>query len=1034
LIWERSNNSRSEIYWEITAFAHLNQTVQNDATIFSISYLQYLEIVICVATQLRCKIKELFNNLSVECTEIHRVYSIPVAVAIPEGPWLPVAVAAVHALNDPFLSSDQSIWISVTLIPLDPADGFERLVHMLREACPALILTASSFDFTRIQQIVDEILTSSSRGNFMLQPIVRFTTTTVLNLCLLIDGQRGALSDVTQLNLRSLVNQCGEREALHDIWRRIVSTFEVAENHCNDLPNGESQISHIVFTSGSTGQPKGCVSSVASLRSYINSKNESHHVTSDSVVLLASAVSFDPCISDVLATFAVRGTLGLARRCDLIHNSGHVLRSLSVTHVLCTPTFWSTVPTELNLSECSYPNLRVIALGGEPIPRPLARAWLSVQNNIKHKCLFQLFATYGVTEACVYQTIGEVNPSTAEHDVGIPFTGMVVRICIESRQDKLIDIAERGFARGLGEVVLAGNQLDNMSAYLLRPTLSDVKFVQEDRVIYYRTGDRGYINERTSHLHVVGRIGGEEGTIKINGVRVELAEIEASLVDEADECNVVEAAIVTITGVGMPSVTTELHAYVVLSKTCLIELGIVNDIPNNGLLCCGSPLFTLLRERCKRKATVTPSVFVIIPCIPMSSTGKRYREGVPPLREAVPIASFLSGQKGYFSIKLRDYGRSGAIVADEICNCLNLQDCQIDVLSTASTFAMAGGDSLTATRIARAIFARHHNIFDSRYIGGEYGILEGPFSALYLLGAENLGVYVDMLDKYGICDSQKSSENIVRVHTATKEPNVKFEFSVADTITLDSKRSYEALLQSTMSRYTNIAMALLDAGADPNLGESKGRLGKVSGRNIRKKLFRSNPLHLACLQGDHILVKKLLEKKAKYNVPNASSQFPLHLAAAGEFHGTSSIDEDERRLRCVEHLLKAGCPLQIRDGSKQTILHAAARAGHIKVLKFALDSWIVQIAHSANKEYSSLDVRDSWSRTPVHWAVLNCKIDALQILIDYGCSASPVNVKRCNQKTSAALESPIEMCNRLYGDDSYIAARIKCILLKDNSA
>jgi ankyrin repeat protein len=126
--------------------------------------------------------------------------------------------------------------------------------------------------------------------------------------------------------------------------------------------------------------------------------------------------------------------------------------------------------------------------------------------------------------------------------------------------------------------------------------------------------------------------------------------------------------------------------------------------------------------------------------------------------------------------------------------------------------------------------------------------------------------------------------------------------------------------------------------------------------------------------------------------------------------------------------------LQIRDGSKQTILHAAARAGHIKVLKFALDSWIVRIAHSVNKEYSSLDVRDSWSRTPVHWAVLNCKIDALQILIDYGCSASPMNVKRCDQKTSAAIESPIEMCNRLYADDSYIAARIKCILLKDNSA
>ena len=131
-------------------------------------------------------------------------------------------------------------------------------------------------------------------------------------------------------------------------------------------------------------------------------------------------------------------------------------------------------------------------------------------------------------------------------------------------------------------------------------------------------------------------------------------------------------------------------------------------------------------------------------------------------------------------------------------------------------------------------------------------------------------------------------------------------------VTDDEIELYEALLQSTSSRFTNIAMALLDIGADPNIQESEGRIGKVTDRNTQKKLFRSNPLHLACLHGEPQLVQKLLNKGAKHNVPNASSLFPLHLAAGGEYHNSSTTNEDDQRLICVQLLLQAGCPLRIQ--------------------------------------------------------------------------------------------------------------------------
>ena len=67
---------------------------------------------------------------------------------------------------------------------------------------------------------------------------------------------------------------------------------------------------------------------------------------------------------------------------------------------------------------------------------------------------------------------------------------------------------------------------------------------------------------------------------------------------------------------------------------------------------------------------------------------------------------------------------------------------------------------------------------------------------------------------------------------------------------------------------------------------------------------------------------------------------------------------------------------------------------------------------------------------PVHWAILNERIDALRILLDGGCSAFPPKPKTGVSKrtTSVIIESPLEMCTRLYGDDSDVGIEISQLL------
>lgn len=1023
LIWDRSNEGRP-YYWQLPADEDHDLTYDHDETIYALSYENFNQLSLALSQELRRDISK-HLKISVDPASLsdisNEVLSVPIAIAIPEGPYLPLTIAAVHALNVPFRFANNA-WASAVLLPLDPSDARLRVIHMLQDICPAFVATASDIDYTRMREITSEITGCSQK--LAREAIYRSSETVVTDVRELIS--KGILCNSSTSDALSRCQSTHISEKLCSETFDAIALKEVELSKCN-------RISHIVFTSGSTGLPKACVSSASSLQSYLTAKNSAHGISSGSTVLLASALTFDPCFSDVLATLMVGGTLALAPRTDLIHRLDQVIRLLSVTHILCTSTLWSTVSVVSDRADRGFPDLLVVALGGEHIPKRIINSWARSKTNASSSML-RLFSTFGVTEACVYQTFGEVfadEVNSTGQDVGNALLGNGLRICVESNQKDIKDILLVGYPDGVGEVVVYGRQLDSFSQYFQQPELTAMKFISENGVTHYRTGDRGYVDEVTNHLHILGRIAGESGMVKINGVRVELGEIEASLVDSQQDCVVVLDSIVAVVPSTEMTSASHVYGYIVLSQECLVELGISSKITSTGVICVESPLLTLLVARCKLKTTVVPSVFIIVPRIPLSATGKRYRPGVPDINDAVPLSRIAGENVGISSsIPLQDYGQTGCLVAAEVAICLNLRQCQISLMTTTSTFTMLGGDSLSATRVTRAIYARHHEVFNSRLIGGEYGIVEGPFAALHLLTAANLGDYVDWLDKNGVCERQMLPEEQSAVETSLQSDEERVNESAEG---LEAYGLFQALLQATSSGSENIAMALLDVGADPNLGESAGRIGKTSGRLERMKLFRSGPLHLACLQGRPLLVKHSLLKHAKYNSPNASTLFPLHLAAAGEFMEDSTVEEDDRRLLCVQYLLEAGAPLKMRDGSQQTILHAAARAGHVKVLRFAIDRWL-EIPDKTSGGNPFLDWRDSWSRTPVHWAVINGKVDALALLVEKGFSTNPPKPKESHRRTSAAMESPLEICSRMYSAKSDVGERILDILVNRSTS
>ena len=346
LIWERPRHREEKsnhtqlllsplsFYWsEISKTAVTIPTAIDDNEICRLSYLYYLQYVTIVALKIRENLliilssKVMNNNISHNNTHRQqRVVTIPIAVAIPEGPWLPISIAAVHALNQPFLVTSTigsidpiRIWVSAVLLPLDPSDGYERLFHMLQDVRPAIVITASVADQERMKRIAQEI---SANLELCLAdsavPVECVSAISVINVnTLCMDDRETSLNEsIRAVLLASLPQNC-ESDFLPLIWRCFYDAFDSIAKSCVSYVDDECvsavqydlRLSHIVFTSGSTGKPKGCVSSITSLREYITSKNNSHRINSDSVVLLASAISFDPCMSDILATLAAQGTL-----------------------------------------------------------------------------------------------------------------------------------------------------------------------------------------------------------------------------------------------------------------------------------------------------------------------------------------------------------------------------------------------------------------------------------------------------------------------------------------------------------------------------------------------------------------------------------------------------------------------------------------------------------------------------------------------------------------------------------------------------
>jgi len=389
-----------------------------------------------------------------------------------------------------------------------------------------------------------------------------------------------------------------------------------------DLETGEGSI--LFYTSGSTGRPKGVLHSHRSVLHNVKNHTDTLRIVPEDRLTLLSPVTAAASASAIfgallngacLCPFSVREQ-GLTALAEWMERE-----RITVYHSV--PTLFRHLLDSLG----PLPELRVVKLGGEPLPvRDVERF-----RSRFPKCL--LVNGLGITEAggnlCHFVVRPETKLTGVMVPVGSPLPGIGLELLGEE-----------------GEIAVRGRHLP--PGYWRDPEKTAVAYqLLPTGEVLYRTGDLGRWRADGALEH----LGRKDSQVKVRGHRVDLAEVEAALLDLPG----VQAAVV------MSYESESLAAFLVAS-------------------CPASELRSLLAT--KLPEPMVPSRFQILPELPLLPGGKIDREALllRPAAQDVPAQDPLELQLR--EIWRRAFGREVGLADD---------------------FFELGGHSLTAAKIATGI-------------------------------------------------------------------------------------------------------------------------------------------------------------------------------------------------------------------------------------------------------------------------------------------------------------------------------------------
>jgi amino acid adenylation domain-containing protein/non-ribosomal peptide synthase protein (TIGR01720 family) len=442
-----------------------------------------------------------------------------------------------------------------------------------------------------------------------------------------------------------------------------------------------SSLMYVVFTSGSTGVPKGVMITHKNFVSALYHQSNILGFTSDTRSFDFTSYSFDVHISNVMMTLTTGGCLYVPSDSDRRDNLAASLSSSQSTVAHLTPS----------VARLQDPyrsgDLQTIILAGEAVHLGDIKPWWGKVKMVN---------AYGPSECTPLSTINYA-ASTAEEAVGIGRGVGLVTWIVDINDGCLLPPG------CIGELLLEGPLVG--PGYLNNGEATDAAFVKDPpwlvhgtpshpgrRGTVYKTGDLVKYREDGSLLF----IGRKDEQVKIRGQRVELGEVEHHLKEIIPSADEVVAEVIVPEG---ESRNPMLVAFLVIQNASDSTHAIKQSSAGDGVLSL-LEMTTAIAERLSEclPAYMIPSLLFSIHELPMTATGKTDRRRLRTLGASFStqqITEMMHAASG--SSKRQPTNKTEQLLQTIWARVLNIRP---SLIGLDDSFLQLGGDSITAMQVS----------------------------------------------------------------------------------------------------------------------------------------------------------------------------------------------------------------------------------------------------------------------------------------------------------------------------------------------
>ena len=342
--------------------------------------------------------------------------------------------------------------------------------------------------------------------------------------CLIVDGASVAQLEAVLAGFHArLTVICPEHPEVSELAAKLPGHTVVGERELaspgewKPAQVAENRIAYLLFTSGSTGQPKGVMVTHGNVQHYVDYVSRRYAFTSEDRVSQTFDMTFDLSAHDMFVAWQNGACVCCPSQKQLI-KPGAFINDANLSVWFSVPSMAVFMRRLGVLKPDMYPKLRLSLFCGEALPVEVVREWRRAAPN---SIIENIYGPTELTIACTaYRWDDLSSPDECEQGVvpiGEPFEGMEALVLGEDL---------RPVADGSpGELVMTGPQIS--SGYWQDEQRTRSAFVtvpNRPGKIYYRTGDRVRRRAAGKPLTYLGRL---DSQIKILGHRVELGEVES---------------------------------------------------------------------------------------------------------------------------------------------------------------------------------------------------------------------------------------------------------------------------------------------------------------------------------------------------------------------------------------------------------------------------------------------------------------------------------------------------------------------------